>query len=272
MAEAIKRTYSDMCPNEKSELEPVAGPSSGSSATSGLDEIRLKVLNEVTKKRRTRAPLTDDEVKLDKIVERRRESRRRWNRRYLERTGRRITMMAIDRVKRMKSENDELDTNLGHMLTTVKQLKEKFLNKLAVREKGLQDGLIDPEEPTGKEHERQMRQWLLVVPSLLQHYEEKKDADMSADRDLNNLTTVFNYIDQGNNAGASGALPVPKRVLPAVVEPAVEYDVVDSDEEDEDEQSSEEEVDGDEDMNSDDDDLSSDCDSDDSSESDSEDE
>ncbi|KAI1306996.1 hypothetical protein HDE_00855 [Halotydeus destructor] len=162
-------------------------------------------------------------------------------------------MMAVDRVKRMKSENDELDTNLEHMLTTVKQLKEKFLNKLAVREKELLEGLIDPDEPIGKEHARQMRQWLLVVPTLLRHYEQKEVADISADRDLNNLTTVFNYIDQGNNTGASGALPVPIRVLPAVVEPAAEFDVIDSDEEDsEDEENSEDEdVDSDDDYSND---------------------
>ncbi|KAI1282582.1 hypothetical protein HDE_12966 [Halotydeus destructor] len=262
MAEGTKRTFSEMCADEKSELKPVAGPSSGPGSASGFEAIRLNIMNEVTKKRRTRVPLTDDEVKLEKIVERRRERRRRWNQRYLERTGRRINMIAVDRVKRMMAENDELDTNLGHMLTTVKQMKERILNKLAVRAKGLQDGLIDAEEPIGKEHERQMRQWLLVVPSLLQHHEQKRDADMSVDRDLSSLRTVFNYIDQGNNSGASGALPVPIRVLPA--------NFVDSDDENvEEEPESEEEADDNEDMNSDEDDSSSDYES---SETDSEDE
>lgn len=152
-------------------------------------------------------PLSEDELKLQRIVDRRREQRRKLNRRFSERTGHAITLIAFDRVKRIQSENDELDGNLENMLQTVRDLQAKFVSKLEKREHDIAAGVVDAEEPKGKERARQMTQWLAAVPALLEQYDEKKQDWAASDRALNHLTTVFNYIDQGNNSGAPGAVP-----------------------------------------------------------------
>lgn len=188
-------------------------------------------------------PLTPDEIKLQKIVERRREQRRKINRRYAERTGYAMTIMAFDRVKRMQSENDELDSNLQSMLQTVRDLQAKFIMKLEKREADIASGKVDPAEPAGKEHARQMTQWLAVVPSLLAHYEEQKEDWAANDRDLNHLTTVFNYVDQGNNSGAPGAVPPEPRELPDIVESSSESEDSDSESESESESESDDDSD-----------------------------
>lgn len=176
-------------------------------------------------------PLTEYELKLQKIVNRRREQRRKLNRTFAERTGESMTIIAFDRVKRVQSENDELDENLESMLQTVRDLQTKFKLKLEKREMDIASGAIDPEEPLRKENARQMSQWLSAVPSLLEHYEEKKKDWATNDRNLNNLTTVFNYTDQGNNSGAVGAVAPEVQELPNVIESSGEETEGDSSDE-----------------------------------------
>ena len=179
-------------------------------------------------------PLTQDELKLRKIVEKRRELRRKVNRQYYESKGHATTIRQFDRVKRIQSEQEELDENLDKMLDTVRELQAKFIKRLEKRDKDIIACKIDPEEPVAKEHARQMTQWLSIVPTLLATYENKKKGEWKLDknnRDLYQLTTVFNYVDQGNNQGAPDAVPPPPRELPDDVESDSDSEVDLSDDE-----------------------------------------
>jgi len=166
-------------------------------------------------------PLTEDELKLRKIIEKRREQRRKVNQIYYKSTGHCATIRQFDKAKRIQSEQEELDENLDKMLDTVRDLQAKFTKRLEKRDKDIAANRLDPEEPTSKEHARQMTQWLSIVPTLLATYENKKRGEWKLDtnnRDLYQLTTVFNYVDQGNNQGAPGAVPPPPRELPDFVD------------------------------------------------------
>ncbi|KAI1283110.1 hypothetical protein HDE_12800 [Halotydeus destructor] len=114
-----------------------------------ITQEKLRILNDVTRARRNQ-PATEAEIELRKTIERKRQARKKWNRKYWERTGRRITMVAIDRVKRIAAENDSLDSNLGDMMKVIDQLQVKFETKLAKRQQDIQAGLVDPEEAKGR--------------------------------------------------------------------------------------------------------------------------
>jgi len=153
------------------------------------------------KRRRHKGPLSREQLKRKQDVIRRRDEVRRINRREMSCFGAYRTMFNIDRLQRMKSENDELDENVDDMIQEVIRLRDNFVEKLKKRDADIASGKVDANEPTGKEKARQIKQWLATVPTLLAQHELNKKADLSTEFELTQLTTVFNYVHQGNNGG-----------------------------------------------------------------------
>lgn len=156
---------------------------------------------EVKKRRRAKGPLTKEQLRRKEAVATRRDKVRRINRKEADKFGAFRTMYTMDRVQRMKSENDELDENVEEMITEVIRLRDSFEEKLRKREADIKAGRVDPQEPEGKEKARQIKQWLTTVPTLLAQHERNKAKDHSQEFELTHLTTVFNYVHQGNNGG-----------------------------------------------------------------------
>lgn len=156
---------------------------------------------EARKRRRTKGPLTKAQLRRKEAVAVRRDKVRRINRKEADKFGAFRTMYTMDRVQRMKSENDELDENVEEMIAEVIRLRDSFNEKLRRREEDIKSGKVDPQEPEGKEKVRQIKQWLATVPTLLAQHERNKAKDHSQEFELTHLTTVFNYVHQGNNGG-----------------------------------------------------------------------
>jgi hypothetical protein len=174
-------------------------------------DIRESYLGEFSKKLKTRGPLNEAQKRIRLAVMARRERSHKWNRKYHEKVGMCLTLNALDRVKRLNSENLELDDNVDRMLGQIRELRDKFVAKLAKREKDIAAGAVDPNEPAAKTNAEQMRHWLEMVPSLLEHCEKRirkenritKPSDTTSVPNIPNLPAIRDVDSDDEDTGSS---------------------------------------------------------------------
>ncbi|KAI1282611.1 hypothetical protein HDE_12952 [Halotydeus destructor] len=200
---SMKRTYEESC-----RAASGSNPGHGQQAAPPLDGVKQQLLQDIARKRYSH-PQNDEERQLEQTIDRRRLARRRWNKKHAERTGRRITMSAIDHVKRTTAGNEELD----YYSRTVfeKTSRQKFLMQLSNREQGW---IEDPGELVRKERERQLRLWLATSRQFL---ERKGNGGagkaVGAMRIFHDWKTAMDHLAQVDTAGFPGARTASIRVL-----------------------------------------------------------
>ncbi|KAI1306994.1 hypothetical protein HDE_00859 [Halotydeus destructor] len=202
---SVKRTHGEFSRAPLSSL--------GSSITpqvAPIDDVKRQILKCLLGKRLKPAQ-NDAEFKLEAAVNRKRLARVRWNKKYVERTGRRITMCAIDHVKRLAAENDHFDSYKVTVFQTLEELRDKFLLELSIREEGLKNGKVDADEQAGVERSKKQRLWLDQCQQLIER-ECKADSETGL-LEFKDWESAENHLRQIKMTGTLGAAPASIRVL-----------------------------------------------------------
>ena len=144
------------------------------------------------------------EIQLQKIVEKRRKRCREANQTYHETTSFAATIKKLDQVKRKMCDT----ANQIEQLYEVKRLKISLAEKLMAFEAITERvGMLTQNQ---QERMRQIRLWLSEVDRLMLRIVAPDQVQQDK---LVHSSTIFNYMDQGNNLGARGAMQVTRKDL-----------------------------------------------------------